>query len=316
MSVKQFCKLPGITPAQRGSSPGEKNPRCQGTGVLRKIARHIPLMHRLAAIRACREGIQELRTLFGEQKVVILKPFLGAEDAGARAVSRDVALDYLDVQGTVRMRRSTARAFTPGTVLLRHPIALLSIPATYDAYLSSVGQKTRNMIRRAGKEGFSFHDFVWNDYLDDIYAINTSKAVRSSGVMRGWYNEPVRPRFHPENELPFRKYAGAFKGNQLCGYLHLVVAGDNVFVRHIIGHANYLPFGIMNGLVSWAVQHFIGHPTVRWLTYGPLPRRASGSVFAFKRHCAFAGYATVLDLAGHSDLLAHASTVQSRWWAV
>jgi len=52
-----------------------------------------------------------------------------------RAVSRDVALNYLDVQGTVRMRRSTARTFTPGTVLLRHPIALLSIPATYDAYL-------------------------------------------------------------------------------------------------------------------------------------------------------------------------------------
>src|SRR5262249_15154161 len=56
---------------------------------------------------------------------------------------------------------------------------------THDAYFSSVGQKTRNMIRRAGKEGFSFHDFAWNDYLDDIYANNTSKAVRSSGVMRG-----------------------------------------------------------------------------------------------------------------------------------
>ena len=82
-------RLQGITPAQRGSSPGENNPRCQGTRVWRKIARHIPLMHRLGAIRASREEIQELRALVGEQKVVILKPFLGAEDAGARAVSRD-----------------------------------------------------------------------------------------------------------------------------------------------------------------------------------------------------------------------------------
>ena len=314
MSVKQFCRLPVSRQARQ--SAGEKNPRCQGTGVLRKITIHNRLLHRLRTIRARREDIQELRTLFGEQKVAILKPFLGAEDTGARAVSRDVALDHLDVQRTVRMRRSTARAFAPGTVLLGHPVALLSIPATYDAYLSSVGQKTRNMIRRAGKEGFSFHDFAWNDYLDDIYAINTSKAVRSAGVMRGWYTEPVQPRFHPENEMPFRKYAGAFKGSQLCGYLHLVVAGDHVFFRHIIGHANYLPFGIMNGLVSWAVQHFIGHPTVRWLTYGQLLRRASGSVSAFRRHCAFESYATVLDLAGHSDLLAHASTVQSRWWSV
>jgi len=280
------------------------------------MAGHIPLMPRLGAIRACREQTRELRMLFEEQKVVILKPFLGAEDAGARAVSRDVVLDHMDVQRTVRLRGSTARAFPPGTVLLRHPIALLSIPAMYDAYFSGVGQKTRNMIRRAGKEGFSVHEFAWNDHLDDIYAINTSKAERSSGVMRGWYNEPVRPRFHPENEMPFRKYAGAFKGKQLCAYLHLLVAGDSVFFRHIIGHASYLPFGIKNGLVSSAVQQFIGHPTVRWLTYGPLQRRASGSVFAFKRHCGFAGYATALDLAGHPDLLAHARVVQSRWCAV
>jgi hypothetical protein len=40
-------------------------------------------MPRLGAIRARREEIQELRALFREQKVVILKPFLGAEDAGA-----------------------------------------------------------------------------------------------------------------------------------------------------------------------------------------------------------------------------------------
>ena len=39
-------------------------------------------------IGGCREEIQELRTLFGEQKVAILKPFLGAEDAGARGEPR------------------------------------------------------------------------------------------------------------------------------------------------------------------------------------------------------------------------------------
>ena len=134
--------------------------------------------------------------------------------------------------------------------------------------------------------------------------------------MRGWYTEWVRPRFYPENELPFRRNFGAFKGNQLCAYLHLVIAGDNAFFRHFIGHANDLSYGIMNGLVAWTVQEFLRHETVRWLKYGELPRRCSGSLYSFRRHSGFAGYLTLLDLAGRPDLLAHASTVESRLWAV
>ena len=267
-------------------------------------------------VRLNRERINELRLLIGEQKLVILRPFGSSQDSGANAVSDEVVLDYFHVYRTVRMKRHRACVFPPGAVLLLEPLALLSIPTSHDDYLAIVSPKVRNQIRKAAKNGYSFREFAWNEHLDDIYAINTSKTHRSAGIMRGWYTEPVQPRFPPQNELPYRRYFGAFRGNRLCAYLHLLIAGDNAFFKHFIGHANDLSYGVMNGLVSWTVQQFIGHPTLRWLKYGFLPRRYSGSLYSFRRHSGFVGYATVLDLTGRPDLLAQASVVESRWWAV
>ena len=268
-------------------------------------------------IRTNRERIAELRSLLEEQKVVILKPFLESKDAGAQAVSDEVILDHVNVFRTIRIARHKAHLFPPGAVFLLEPLALLSIPTSQNDYLNAVGPKVRNKIRKAAKKGFSFREFAWNDYLDDIYAINTSKVRRSGGIMRGWYTEPVRPRFHPENELPYRKSFGAFRDNRLRGYLHLLIAGDHVFFKHILGHSDDLSCGIMNSLISLTVQQFIGHPTVRWLQYGSLPRCYSGSsLSSFRRHSGFSPYATVFDLAGHPDLLTRVFAVRLRWWAV
>lgn len=267
-------------------------------------------------IRLDRERVDELRSLIEEQKLVVLKPFINCQDGGADAVSDEVVLDYLHVYRTVQMKPHRARVFPTSAVLLLEPLALLAIPASHEDYLDIVSPKVRNKIRKAAKNGYSFREFAWNEHLDDIYAINTSKVQRANGIMRGWYTEPVQPRFPPQNELPLRKYFGAFKEGRLCAYLHLLIAGDNAFFKHFIGHADDLSYGVMNGLVSWTVQQFIGHPSLRWLKYGFLPRRYSGSLYSFKKYSGFAGFATVLDLSGRPHLLAQASARASRWWAV
>jgi hypothetical protein len=287
-----------------------------GIAMLSRIAAHFLGKRWIREIRSNRERIDELRSLLEEQKVVILKPFLGSKDAGAHAVSEEVVLDYVRSHCTIRIARDKVHLFPPGAVFLREPLALLSIPTSHNDYLNAVGRNPRKMIRRATKRGFSFREFAWNDHLDDIYAINTSKVRRCAGIMHGWYTQPVRPRFHPEKELPYRKYFGAFRDNRLRGYLHLLIAGDNAFFKHIIGHGDDLSCGIMNGLVFSTVQQFIGHPTVRWFKYYSLLRHHSGGLASFQRHIGFSGYATVLDLASHPDLLARVSAVESRWWAV
>jgi hypothetical protein len=171
------------------------------------------------------------------------------------------------------------------------------------------------MIRKAEKQGYEFREFDWNGYLEDIYDINTSKEVRTSGVMHGWYREPVKPRHHSPAELYYRKYYGAFREGRLKAYLNLVLCGDFGFFKHFIGHASDLTNGIMNGLISWTVREYLGHPHVRWLSYGSLPTRLeAGSGVDFKRHAGFEGYVTFFDLNDNRELLRFSKAMRAVCW--
>lgn len=243
------------------------------------------LRTRLAQIRRSRARRKEIGNLIAAGRVARLHPLLEG-GAAAREVAEDVVADFIQTYGTAAGSREE------GSVLLGHPLGLLEIPAAAEEYLARVGPKTRNMIRRAARDGYEFGPFAWNDHLDDIYEINTSSARRSGGEMRGWYTEPVEPR--EESEL--REYYGAFKDGRLYGYLHLVVCGDFGFFRHFLGHADELPSGIMNGLISWTIERYAGS-ALKWLKYGALSA-GDDSMTAFKRHAGFTPYATFLELRG------------------
>lgn len=239
-----------------------------------------------------------LSHMIREGRFVLLHPYVGLENNPrvVREIALDVIEDYLKVYGTIPTK--DLRRMTPfrNATLLRQPLALIKLPTTHEDYLNLVGDKTRNMIRKAERNGYEFNEFVWNDYLDDIYEINTSKTIRAAGVMRGWYTKPVQPRNHSVDEQNYCKYYGAFKDRQLMAYLHLLLCGDHAFFRHFIGHAEHLKDGVMNGLVSQMVKNYIGHPRILWLKYGSLPDGYHGSVYSFRKHAGFRGYATFLDL--------------------
>ena len=146
--------------------------------------------------------------------------------------------------------------------------------------------------------------FEWNDYLEDIHAINISKEIRSSGKMLGWYTKPVNPRYYDENEEYYRKYYGVFNKGKLCAYLHIVLCGDFAFIRHFMGHANHLNKGIMNALISWTVQELINNCSqIKWINYGPMTKWYPDSIISFKRHAGFVGFTTFLDLEDDQVLL-------------
>ena len=130
--------------------------------------------------------------------------------------------------------------------------------------------------------------------------------------MRGWYREPVQPRHHTKEEQQYRKYYGAFKDGKLWAYLYIVLCGDFVAVKHILGHAQHLTYGIMNGLISWTVKEYIGNSQIRWLNYWDLVYESS-PLGTFKRHAGFQRYATFLDLESDQDLLKYSEhTVRMR----
>jgi len=131
--------------------------------------------------------------------------------------------------------------------------------------------------------------------------------------MRGWYREPVQPRHHSKEELQYRKYYGGFKDGKLYAYFHFWVCGDSAICKHIIGHAQHLTYGIMNGLISWTVRECIGNSQIRWLIYGTWQK---GSLGAFKQHAGFQGYAILLDLEGDQALLKYSERMVKTLWRV
>jgi hypothetical protein len=196
------------------------------------------------------------------------------------------------------------------SVLLRYPLALLTIPSAYEVFLKAVGAKTRNRIRKAEKLGYEFREFEWDSHLDEIFDINNSKELRAAGPMQGWYCEQVKPRHHSEEEQCCLKYYGLFKDDRLWAYCHLVLCGDFVFVKHFIGHANHLKNGIMNYLISSMVRQYLYHSHVQWMNYGIFPAWSREGTIDFRKHAGFEAYAVFLDLEEDRELLKYSKHVR------
>ncbi len=294
-----------------------KSPDRQFIEHFKPIIRQMPGMQKLNKIRHGILRIRELSDLIREGRTVVLHPYakMNMGNVLTHEIVHDVVKDFLQVYGTVRQRQATAVTIggSSGTILLYAPLALLRIPASHENYLEEVGGKTRNVIRKADRYGYEFKEFVWNEHLGEIYEINTSKEVRQSEPMRGWYREPVQRRDYCEEALEYRKYYGAFKDGRLCAYLHVVLCGDFGFFRHYIGHAAHLTYGVMNGLLSWTVGKYVGNSQICWLNYGELSKEPS-TMHQFRKSAGFQGYATLLDLGGDEELLGYAEKrVRTIW---
>lgn len=253
------------------------------------------------------QDIAPVLRLIRENRIALLKPCLEMnQDETSREVLRHTVSDFFEHYQTIRVRKVGESAPLPpkGSFLIHQPLAMIGIPPNHESYWNAVGVKTRNMIRKAEKNGYEFQPFNWNDHLDRIHAINTSKEIRSSGKMHGWYTLPVQPRNHTKEDERYRKYYGVFRKNELCAYLHMVECGNFAYFRHFIGHGDHLKHGIMNFLISHAVSKYSGHPTLKWLNYGwMLPDLPSTrTVSTFKKHAGFSGFAGFLEIGNDREL--------------
>lgn len=257
-----------------------------------------------------REAVSSVIQLIKQNRLTVLRPFLNLSGGESeRNILLETIKDYLTHYRVVPPKKTrTAQLGVPTeAVLLGRPLALLRIPPEHKDYLKTVGPKTRNMIRKAAKQGYEFKEFEWDNHLDEIFEINTSKRIRSAGPMHGWYCEPANPRHHSEKERQYWKYFGVFKDDRLWAYLNLVLCGNFGFFKHFIGHAEHLKYGIMDYLLNGTVQTYAGYRCVSWLNYDwvSLDSLKGGTIQAFKEHVGFKAYAVCLDLENDWELLAH-----------
>jgi hypothetical protein len=171
------------------------------------------------------------------------------------------------------------------------PLAMLEVPTSMAEYMDAIGPKPRNMIRKAHRYGYSYRPFDYNEYSEDVFAINTSKPVRVGGPMKQHYLTPPRPYIAQELcKEHCVAFLGGFRGDVLRAYVRLEVLNELAIINQFIGHGESLRDGVMNGLVHHIVDWCIAAGRVCAINY--LGHASEESLARFKRSTGFRGRAT------------------------
>jgi hypothetical protein len=139
------------------------------------------------------------------------------------------------------------------------------------------GAIMRNMAKA---EPFFCTPFEWANHIPDVVEINHSKEVRCGGKMRPSYLRTVEemggaPKEYKEFILPscrdhWRITWGVFEtapnhkqgeitlNGRLLGYVSMVRIKDLALYAMILGHGDYLKYGIMYKLHFYIMQFLVG----------------------------------------------------------
>lgn len=172
-----------------------------------------------------------------------------------------------------------------------HPIAIIKVPSSIDIYLKDIGAKSRNMNKKAEKSNILCKIFDWNEKLDDIFEINNSSLGRQGREMDEAYIAYPK-KVENLNEKDFViKYIGTFVNEKLVGYVEstLYIYGNFAMTNRILGHKNYLKFGIMNLMIKKCVEFGIEN-NIEYINYLTMQNRKCNLLSAFKNRVGFREY--------------------------
>ncbi len=170
-----------------------------------------------------------------------------------------------------------------------YPVAIIKTPREIEEYLKLIGAKSRNMNKKAQKSGIVCRVFQWNEWLDDIYTINTSSMVRQGREMDKAYLEyPKEVKIMQEGDFRV-EHIGAFREEKLIGYIELYIYGNFAMTNRILGHKEYLKFGVMN-LIFKEVVVFAIKEGIEYINYLTMENRENNSLSAFKYRVGFREY--------------------------
>ncbi|WP_152608110.1 hypothetical protein [Burkholderia sp. A9] len=150
--------------------------------------------------------------------------------------------------------------------------AFLVIPQTTDDYLFEIGDKSRNMLRKAKRMGYVFSEVAPEGYEADIVAIRTSDPMRQGRPIPEYYYSnppqyvlspsPVGCQYHTE------KFFGVFLDGRLVSYITVLIFGEFAQINQILCHKDHVKNGVMNLNVFNVVDGVISnYPWVRAINY-------------------------------------------------
>lgn len=148
--------------------------------------------------------------------------------------------------------------------------AMIHIPETIEGYRKMIGDKSRNMISKSVRHGYSAQVINYNDFISDIHAVNTSKAERQGRLMAENYRIMPKPIMrHGEYCCTHdKKFYGVIKEGRLYAWANIAIVNELVVVNQILGHGAHLSYGIMNALVDYIVRDCItNYPNAKFVNY-------------------------------------------------
>lgn len=171
------------------------------------------------------------------------------------------------------------------------PLAVIDARQTEAEYLKLIGDKSRNMLRKAAKNGYTVKSFESKDYLSDIYSIRNSKEFRSGKPIPESFRQPPAPFDSANDRLCSRHQVtgvGVFGGDgALVSYAAVHNCGDIAIINTILGHGDHLKYGIMNLLVFGIFTEVSSkYPDVKYINYLTL-RSSTPQLDTFKKSVGF-----------------------------
>jgi len=120
----------------------------------------------------------------------------------------------------------------------------LDLYKNFDEYYNSVNGKNSAAYysRKALKREYRFIEIDRNDYIDDIYEINTSAFIRQGKKMSDGYLKKVESY---KNEPHYRYFGVVDKNAKLVSYCNIGFYGEFALIVTLLGHKEYLNDGVM-----------------------------------------------------------------------
>lgn len=120
----------------------------------------------------------------------------------------------------------------------------LHIYDTFEKYYKSVNGKNSAAYysRKALKREYKFIEINRNEYIDDIYEINTSSALRQGREMSAGY---LQKQKNYKDETNYRYFGIVNNENKLLAYCNIGFYGEFSLLVTLLGHQKYLNDGIM-----------------------------------------------------------------------
>ena len=168
--------------------------------------------------------------------------------------------------------------------------SILVLPPTFEEYWEGpAGYGTRRKVRKAEKTGYTFGVIDRDQYLDDIFAINTSMSERQGKEMTDRYRERPAP-FGPLPDYgcprhQIRTY-GVLKDGHLVAYTWLYQVGEMCLYSTILGHGEHLNAGVMYLLVAETLRDVIATAGTKYAMYNMHQSGTEGLRF-FKEQMGF-----------------------------